>query len=267
MALKTDRWYCSLNVLKAELGETGTTNDTRLKRYLGQASRQIEDYTGRTFIPVTETRYFDVPQNGAKLFLQDDDLLTLTTLTDQTGTITSIYYWLYPLNLYPKHTILLDTSSLGRGFEYDDEPNRAISIVGQWGYTADYVSSGAALGAAISSTSVTTITTTVALETGWTLLIDSEALFVSAVNGLTATVQRGANGTTAATHLITATVYRYAPPEDIELACIELAAHINNTRTAGNVRSMSIGEYSVSYGTEDMPATVMATLNRYRRLV
>jgi hypothetical protein len=264
------RWYCTLDALKSELDDTTTTNDARYRRYIANASRAIEDMTGRTFVPVTATKYFDVPVNCPdRLLLDYEDLLSITTLTDQTGAITSGYYWLYPLNMTPKHSIVLDTTTLGRAFEYDDDPEKAITIAGQWGFCNDTVSTGLTLGAAIVSTSATSITLSgTTCEAGWTLLIDSEALFVSAVSSNVATVERGANGTTAATHLIAAAVNRYVVPADIEQACLEMAMHSNNTRASGGIRQESIGEYSVTYGTSAaMPAGAQATLRRYRRLV
>lgn len=269
MALVNDRWYCTLDVLKSELGETTTANDARLSRYIAQASRAIEDETGRTFIPVTATRYFDVPADGVKLFLQDDDLLSITTLSDDTGTITSTYYWLYPLNLFPKHTILLDSEDLGRAFEYDEEPNKAIAIAGQWGCCNDYVSPGVTLSANVSSTSATAVALSATVEVGWTLLVDTEAMFVSAVRGTTATVQRGANGTTAATHTSGATVYRYLVPQEIELACMELASYINNTRNAGGIEQERIGEYSITYDNarRAYPPSVAKVIKRWQRIV
>lgn len=269
MALVTDRWYCTLDDLKAELGETGTANDARLSRYIAQASRDIESETGRTFIPVTATKYFDAPNDGGRLFLVYEDLLTLTTLTDDTGTITSTYYWLYPLNMSPKHTVMLDVSALGRGFEYDDDPNRAITIAGVWGVCDDYQSTGLTLGAAIASTTATSVQLSGAgCKVGWTLLVDSEAMHVSAVSGNMATVQRGANGTTAATHLISTVVYRYVVPADIELATLELAMYHNNTRATGGIEQESIGEYSVKYdiARRGWPSGVVKTLKRWQRI-
>lgn len=264
------RWYCTLDALKSELGDTGTANVARYRRYIANASRAIEDVTGRTFVPVTATKYFDAPVRCPdRLFLEYDDLLSITTLEDQTGAITSADYWLYPLNMTPRHSIVLNTTDLGRAFEYDDDPEKAITITGQWGYCNDTVATGLTLGAAIINTTGTSITlSSTTCETGWTLLIDSEALFVSAVSGNVATVERGVNGTTAATHLNGAAVSRYVVPADVEQACLEIAMYSNNTRAAGGIRQESIGEYSVTYGTSAaMPASAQAALRRYRRLV
>lgn len=64
------------------------------------------------------------------------------------------------------------------------------------------------LSAAITSTSATSITVTSAtgIVIGSTLVIGTEQLLVTGVSGTTLTVVRGANGTTAATALINATV-------------------------------------------------------------
>lgn len=262
------RWYCTLDAIKDELGETGTANDARLRRYIANASLAIEQATGRTFLPVTATKYFDVPDCNDRLFLAYEDLLSITTLTDQTGTVTSGNYWLYPLNMYPKHSIVLDVDSLGRAFEYDDEPNRAIAVTGQWGYSADTAATGLTLGAAIASTTAQGVVLSGAgCEVGWTLLVDNEAMFVSNVIGNVATVERGANGTAAATHLQGAAVSRYVVLADIEQACLQMAMHTNNVRAAGGIREERIGEYSISYGTSmDIPAGAQATLKRYQRI-
>lgn len=270
MAVRDRRWYVSLDVLKDELGETGTSNDAKLKRYIERASSHIERETGRTFYPVTATKYFDVPPDATTLYLAHEDLLTLTTLTDNTGTITSTYYWLYPLNLSPKHTVLVNVTDLGRSFEWDDDPNRAITVVGVWGYSQEYEDTGYTLSGAISSTTATTFTASAAgVEIGWCLLVDTEQMFVSGVTGRTVTVQRGVNGTTAATHADAATVYRYVPPMDIEQATLTMAASLNNTSAAGGIQSERIEGYQVTYGgdgLDNVPGYVQSVINRYRRL-
>lgn len=270
MALVTDRWYCTLNDLKAELGETGSANDARLSRYIAQASQWIETATGRTFYPVYETRYFDAPvRNPGALFLEYADLLTLDALTDGGGSIDPAACLLYPLNLSPKHTIALDTATLGRGFQYGADPCRAIAVTGQWGYCADYINTGMTLDAAISTPTAAKINISGGVAAGMMLLIDDEALHVSAVSGTVATVQRGALGTTAALHSGGAAVWVYTPPADVALAVLALATSYNNARIAGGVKSETIGEYSVTYaggGIASIPSGVQAIANKYRRI-
>ena len=270
MALVTDRWYCTLDALRAEIGDETTDNDARLGRYIAQASRWLEDYTERTFYPVSETKHFDAPcRDTDRLFLEYADLLTVDTLTDGEGAIASGNYWLYPLNLTPAHSIVLDTTALGRGFRYASTPQRAIAVAGQWGWCADYISTGHVLGAAISTTTATRIDVGGTAEVGMMLLVDDEAMHVSAVSGAIATVQRGALGTTAATHSSGASVWMYRPPADVALAVSVLAASYNNTRAAGGIKSERIEDYSITYATggdESVPPVTLTVAKRYRRI-
>ena len=112
MALVTARWYCNTDDLKAELGDW-LTNDAR-RDAIAQASRSIEVH-GRTFYPVTATKRRRAA-DGSRCSWLTRTCSALTTLTDDTGVITSTYYWLYPLNVTPKHSVVLDTGPLGRGF-------------------------------------------------------------------------------------------------------------------------------------------------------
>jgi hypothetical protein len=82
-----------------------------------------------------------------------------------------------------------------------------------WG---QFIDPGITLGAAIVSTSATGITVSAAVNKYWIIRIDSEQMLVT-VSGTSATVTRGYNGTTAATHLNGAAVYRMqmAIPESI----------------------------------------------------
>jgi len=260
-----DRWYISLDALKTDIGETGTSNDAKLKRYIDRASAAIERLTGKQFIPSIETRYFDVPRDSAESLLVDKDLLSVTALSDDDGEITSAQYWLYPLNWSPKHSIVLDGDA--RTWVYDDDPNKVISVLGAWGWTDDTVDTGLTLGAAIADTTTTSVMASASgAEVGWTLLIDSEQLKVTAVSGTALTVKRGVNGTTAATHLDTSTINRYIVPEDVEQACALLASSYNVTTPQAGVSSIKIGEYSQAFGGTNSIDVVKQLLSAYMSL-
>ncbi|MCB0206980.1 MAG: hypothetical protein KDH89_19350, partial [Anaerolineae bacterium] len=75
--------------------------------------------------------------------------------------------------------------------------------------------------------------------------------------------------TTAATHSSGATVYRYTPPDDVTIAVMELAAHYNNTRASGGIKTESIGEYSITYGgtmNESVPPFALSVAQAYQRI-
>lgn len=245
------RWYVSLDALKAEIGETGTSNDAILGRMIERASRWLERVTDRVFIPMTATRTFDVPaslaQAGRGVLYLHDDLLAVTSLSDDQATKSSSNYFLYPLNSTPKTRLELLHSS--ESWYFSDTRQAAITIAGRWGFSEDTEDTGATLNGAISSTTATTFTADDGslIEAGWCLLIDSEQMFVSSVSSNTVTVQRGNNGTTAATHSDGTTIYRYVPEPDAEEAVALKAIAYYNKRTSAGVEAESIGAYRVTY--------------------
>lgn len=134
--------YATLQQFKDRLNPGGlqaqATDDTVIEAMIEGVSRYIDGETDRTFYARSETHYYDLPDNPYELLIRDDDLLTLTTLTNGDGTvITSTYYKLYPLNTSPKWKIILLPSS-GYIWQFSTTGNveAAISIVGTWGYTS-----------------------------------------------------------------------------------------------------------------------------------
>lgn len=115
-------------------------DDVVISNLISAASRYIDRFTGRRFYASTETHYLDLPVSGIdrRILFLDDDLLSVTTLTNgDTTVITSTYYDLLPLNSSPKFAIRLKNSST-----YNWEPKNgsdrigAISIAGSWGYSS-----------------------------------------------------------------------------------------------------------------------------------
>lgn len=250
MAIKSKRWYASLTAVKDELGIAAatTTYDAMLKRYIERASQWVEDHCHRIFIPLTATRYYDCV--GSDYLYLDEDLLAVTTLTngDADVLVDGTDFYKYPLNSPPYWRLDIKTDS-GASFTYANTLQKAISLLGRWGYSEDYEDTTTTLGAAITSATVTTFTSSngALLEVGWTLLVDSEQMFCSAISSNTITVVRAMGGTTGATHLISVAVYRYAPETTVEQAVIMLASCWYNWRKDSGVRSKTISDYSVTY--------------------
>lgn len=131
--------YITLQEFKdfAKIGSPDPVEDTDLASLIMAASRIIDDLTGRTFYARTETHYYNTPDTNV-LFIEDDDLLTITTLTNGDATvITSGYYKLYPLNASPKYMIVLKPST---GLTWSEDSSGdiegAITIAGTWGFSA-----------------------------------------------------------------------------------------------------------------------------------
>lgn len=134
--------YCSLTELKAyaTISTTDATDDGALEDLIEAASRVIDDVTRRTFYARTETKYYNVPSGQAnnKILYLDDDLLTVTTLTNGSyGTLTTAQYWLLPRNAAAKWAVELRPSS-GITWTSDTagDSQGAITIAGTWGYSS-----------------------------------------------------------------------------------------------------------------------------------
>ena len=130
--------YATLAEVKAYI-DTATTNagdDSVIEDMVEMASRLIDRLTLRTFYARTETHYFSY--SGGRGLEMDDDLLTVTTLTNgDDDEISSDDYNLLPFNRSPKHEIRLKQSST-EGWEIDTDGNTegVISVAGTWGYSA-----------------------------------------------------------------------------------------------------------------------------------
>lgn len=82
--------YASLASLKTRLGISDTTNDTVLETLLEEASRSIDDDTGRVFFTTTEARYFD--GSGNDILLLDDFVSVSDVLEyDSEGALLNIW--------------------------------------------------------------------------------------------------------------------------------------------------------------------------------
>lgn len=131
--------YASITDFKsyARITSTDTTDDGVIGDILESASKLIDTETRRTFYARVETRLYDVPKTDT-LYIEDDDLLTVTTLTNGDSTVlTTTDYILLPANSYPKYAIKLKDSST-YSWEEDSSGNseQAISILGTWGYSS-----------------------------------------------------------------------------------------------------------------------------------
>jgi len=267
------RWYVTLDVVKDELGLSGTSHDAMLKRFIERATATFEHGTDRIFIPETRTKYFNFQKSGR--LVMGYDLLSVTTLSDDQGEIDSGDYFLYSgyddLNTPPYNAIeLLGTDDF---FHYTDTRQKAITIEGEWGYCNDYEKTGATLATAISIKTATSLTAAKGIiEVGWSLRIGTEQMFVTAVvtgeTNDTVTVRRGQGGTDAADeHESAATIYRYVVPYDVEEAVSEIARLRYEMRETMGVKSERLVDYAVTFNGEWVTENALVTIQRYQRLV
>lgn len=219
--------YCTVSDLANVPGAHQSAAESFMLGLIEMASRWIDNTARRHFYTESGVRYF--PSKSRETFI--DDVLAISAVgvdseadaTFDGDTMTEgTDYRLLPLNSWPKCAMETlpdaDTALGNSGGAYH------LKITGTWGY-GDGSSGSPWKLSAVTGTVATTDGTTLTLSAsgtivaGQTLKIGDEQLFVSAVSGTDATVERGVNGTTTAAH-DTDAIYTATYPETIKLAAL-----------------------------------------------
>lgn len=296
--MRSKHVYASVDLFKDYLaGDTYADNwaddVTVIRTILESASRTIEAYVGdRSFAPYIATREYDLgigelrnrselPRDSHRILPTDpvlgvvplDDWLTATPTTvtayDATARTSSTVltegltndYILEPYPQAPYHTLKLSddtTNNLSQG-------QKTLTILGSWGWQ-DEVLNGDTLNGAINATTTTVVKTnaSAAIYPGSTILIDSEQMYVRAKNGTNLTVFRGVNGTTAATHLDNANIYKYLYPADVVEACLAIARDRFRSREAGTTAIIGAGGATIARPGAEVRA-ILRNLDNYKQ--
>lgn len=178
-------WYCTREDILASQKEFSSGLDYQLiDRAIESASRSIEDSTlHRKFYPEIDTRYFPWPdsQHGTsfRLWLEEDELISVTTLTAGGTVISSSDYFLEPVNEGPPYDrveIDLDSNS---DFGSSDTHQRAISIVGMFGYDNATEPAGTLDAAINDSVTSLNVSNSAMVGVGSIILLGTERLIVT----------------------------------------------------------------------------------------
>src|SRR3990167_3909924 len=195
-----NNWYATREQVKLATDIKGSDNDAQVDRHIDAAARHIDRILGLregVFIPKTQTRNFNWPQdgdvadrnrNGWTLYL-DEGLISISGVTRDGDTATAIPsadIFLEPANEGPPYTRLeLDRSSTDANATFastiSTTNQQAVRVAGSWGYksateAAGTVSSGLASDAAAASC---VCSNSSPIGVGDTLLIGTEQVFVS----------------------------------------------------------------------------------------
>ena len=262
--------YQSLDMMKANVAGTVTTDDAIRRRVLEAVSEAIDNYVGRTFRTYLATRVLSAEFGG---HIRVPDLLAITTLKsdeDQDWDYDNLWattdYILQPSNASvgrQPYTVL--RTRPGGDHSFTGQPD-GVQIVGKWGYFEELETLASLANEAMDSS-----------ETGFdvdagtdfdvldTLLVDSEQMYVTAIATNTLTVVRGVNGTTAAAHDTDSVIKRYRYPGPVVEACGIQAARVFKRKDApfGVVGTVDSGFYSV----RTLDPDVTQLLSPYRHLV
>ena len=251
------------------------SDSATIRRILEASSQMIDDYCeGGRFGPVTQTRYYDIGRgsliNSPQYFTVsqvdvigsaralanqiplDGWLISPTTVTAYDDTdrgsstvLTEGYnndFFLMPYNQSPKTILKLNedtTNTLDSG-------QQTFAILGSWGYTSDTISVTTI--DTIGSTTSTSISVASATNFGpaQAILVDSEQMYITSISGNTLTVERGINGTTAATHTSSTTAYRFDYPAIVAQACLDIAKLTFRNRDMGSGGLIGGGEVTIT---------------------
>ena len=275
--------YGNVYDFKAYLGGTDhvtdwTTDETPVLRVLESASKRIDSYMGRSFGARTETHSFDLGQGALRddslvpngdmidfpdywttrlqstgILGLDDWLITATTVTSYEGTDRTSSatltegigndFLLMPYNTSPKSKMKLVENTLKNLYS----GQQTLTILGQWGWQNDTESISTVDAIGSSSTTTVTVTSGSTTYVGDTILVGTEQMYVTNVDGNTLTVIRGVNGTTSATHSGGATYYRYKYPADVVQACLDIARTYWRSRDVVQSQILGTNEMQMTY--------------------
>lgn len=178
-------WYCTREQVKTALDIKETARDNlQVDRAIESASRGIEGLMHRKFYPMTTTRYFPFPSyafgNPAwQLWLENDEIVTLTSMTSGSVSILPANVFLEPVNEGPPfNRIELDQSS-NASFGQGVSPQHDIAITGVFGYGDSYDSAGTLAANLDGFTTTVGISNSSTIGVGSVIRIDSERMIVT----------------------------------------------------------------------------------------
>jgi hypothetical protein len=214
------------NFLNWEQAATAVSaaDDLIIDDIIESTSRYIDDATARRFYPFRKTNQYDLPSFNEIDF--QDDLLEIYTLTNGDLTVlTSTDYILVSVNDPPYWAIKLrDTSTKSWQPNSAGSGDQVISLDGLWAFRPNYTVQGwtqvgtvaGALGASSLTFNLTAGHTAI---TGQIWKVDSEFFQGSISTNAVTVIQRGDNGTSAASHLDLAPIYMWNTYKPIQSAC------------------------------------------------
>lgn len=177
-------WYCTREDVKSALDIKETArNNAQVDRACAAAVDAVEGLTKRKFYPFSGTRYFDWPdyphQGGRswRLWLNQYELVSVTTLTSGSTTISSSDYFLRPDDGPPFTRLEIDRSS-SASFGNSNTPQRDIAITGVF-YWEDLAVAGNLAGGLDSSETDVDVTNSALVGIGDAIKCESEYMVVT----------------------------------------------------------------------------------------
>lgn len=342
-------WYTTREDVQSALdAKSSALSNAQVDRAIEAASRAVEGLLHRAFAPILAARYFDWPNHQYarpwRLWLDENDLISVTSMVSGNTTIPASDYFLEPINSGPPYDRVEIDMSSPSALSAGDTWQRSIVITGLWGHSDDNTAVGlttealdnsetgvdvdGATAAQVGVGSVLkidterllvtgrgTITTSQTLQSAMTavdnvvtvavtsgtafavgevILLDAEKMIITDIAGTnltvtrawdgtvlaahtgstvyayrTLTVVRGALGSTVASHLTAATVYRWDVPGPVrELTAAEAINNLLQSRS-GYARTAGSGDNEAEtkvLGLESLRKSVRVSHGRKGRI-
>lgn len=133
-------WYTYREtVMSAQDIKAAAYNANDIDRAIETASRTAEQVVHRaTIAPTLGTRYFDWPSshiNGWTLYLEDQPLISLTSLSAGGDPISGGNYFLEPVNSGPPYRRIVLNKGTSAYWTNSTTPQRAVAATGLWGWS------------------------------------------------------------------------------------------------------------------------------------
>ena len=206
-------WYCTredvMGALDVKLSARMTA---QVDRAIGSGARSLEGQLHRSFRPWYGTRYFDWPTRDSRsswrLWLYENELISLDTLTAGGVTIASGDYFLEPANTGPPYSRIEIDRSSSAVLSPGSTAQRAVAGLGLWGFRNDEILVGQ-LGSTLDANEADTASatwSTASVGVGDVLRIDNERLIVTEKTMVDTGQDVGGGGLTASMGNATLTV-------------------------------------------------------------
>lgn len=241
---------------------TDTNDDAVISILLDSASRFIDVETRRKFYPTIEAHLFDIPSDR-HVYLDADLLEVIEFLNGDATAINATNYTLRSSR--PPHWCisLKDVSTVAWNFPASGSSEQVLSLNGVWGYHEQYTQRGWAQVGTLSAAITDTTTLAFSATTGHSITAEmivkiGDEIYnvVTAATNTITPVKRGDNGSTAATHLISAPIYAWQPMEGAKQSCLEIAHSSYERRFGKNTsNTATITAMGVVLSPQDIPAT------------
>ena len=181
--------YTTREAVKTATDQAATARlNARVDDAIESASRTIDNTMHRKFWPQTETRYKDWPppqrSRSWVLWLDEDELISVSALSSGGVTIPSGDYFLRPDTGPPYNRIEIDLAS-SSAWSSGSTHQQAIAITGVFGYRAVETPAGAAAEALDASETGVDVSDSAAVGVGDLLRVDTERMLVTGKSLLT----------------------------------------------------------------------------------